>query len=120
MSARDLYPELAHIADGRGVEILEDAEVQATNALADIDALIARRDVLIRRSGAKVKELMEYDEAHAALIAEIDNLRRWKAEAVQVLTDWQQCYDTLAEAGHPAPLGMSMARHVAGYLKVTA
>jgi hypothetical protein len=56
----------------------------------------------------------------ARALDEIDNLRRWKDEAMQVLAEWQQCYDTLAESGHPAPLGMSMARHVAGYLKVTA
>lgn len=51
-------------------------------------------------------------------MSEIDNLRRWKDEATKVLAEWDECYDVLAEAGHPAPLGMSVARHVAAYLRI--
>lgn len=52
------------------------------------------------------------------MINELDNLRRWKAEAMVVLTEWDECYRILNEAGHPGPIAGSKARHVAGYLKI--
>lgn len=53
-----------------------------------------------------------------SMLDEIVRLQRWKAEAMVVLTEWYECHRILAEAGHPAPLGLSMASHVAGYLKI--
>ena len=47
-SAADDFPELIHIAEGRGVMILEDAETQAAMALAEIDVL--RRRVALREA----------------------------------------------------------------------
>lgn len=55
---------------------------------------------------------------YETMINELDNLRRWKAEAMVVITEWDECYDILAAAGHPAPFGLWKARHVAGYLKI--
>jgi hypothetical protein len=37
---------------------------------------------------------------------EIDRLRRWKAEAMQVLDHWETVWET---AGRPGPLGYSKA-----------
>ena len=48
VSAADDFPELVHIAEGRGVMILEDAETQAAMALAEIDVL--RRRVALREA----------------------------------------------------------------------
>lgn len=48
---------------------------------------------------------------------ELERLRRWKTEATQVLDEWEVCYDVLAAAGHPAPVGAVRARHVADYLR---
>lgn len=56
--------------------------------------------------------------AYETMISEIDSLRRWKAEATEVITQWDACHDILAAAGHSSLLGMSKARHVAGYLKI--
>lgn len=55
---------------------------------------------------------------YEAMISELDDLRRWKAEAMVVLTEWDAAYDVLHEAGHPALLGMRKSRHVVGYLKI--
>lgn len=58
------------------------------------------------------------NEEYQPLRDEVDRLRRWKAEATEVLTEWEAAYDVLHEAGRPAPLGMRKSRHVAGYLKI--
>lgn len=56
--------------------------------------------------------------AYETMISELDSLRRWKAEALEVITQWDACYDVLAAAGHPTQVGMRKSRHVAGYLKI--
>lgn len=74
-NANTTYPELDRITRGVGVEVLEDAENQARQALD-----------------------------------EIDELRRWKAEALIVLSDWDDTFDALppyalrGSAGHAKPL----------------
>lgn len=52
------------------------------------------------------------------LVKELRRLDRWKKEAVVVMKDWEECYDILSNAGHPAPLGSFKSKHVAGYLKL--
>jgi hypothetical protein len=47
-----------------------------------------------------------YPELIGDLRAEIDHLRQWKAEAIQVLNDWE---DVWVAAGQPGPLGGSKA-----------
>lgn len=59
-----------------------------------------------------------FDREAQAALDEIDNLRRWKYEAMQVFAEWDECVGVLVEAGHPPPLGLSRARHVAGYIKI--
>lgn len=53
-----------------------------------------------------------------SMLDEIARLQRWKAEATEVITEWDACYDILAAAGHPTQVGMRKSRHVAGYLKI--
>lgn len=74
MSERDDYPELQRITMGIGVEVIDDAEVQAEAALD-----------------------------------EIARLRRWKAEAIDVLAAWELVWDA---AGRPGRPGQSKAEAV--------
>lgn len=45
--------------------------------------------------------------------SEIDNLRRWKSEALQVFTEWEEVYDAI---GRPGPLGASKAANIAALI----
>lgn len=45
---------------------------------------------------------------------EIDRLRRWRSEALDVLDEWDLVYD---ECGAPGPLGASKARAVLAYVR---
>jgi hypothetical protein len=45
----------------------------------------------------------------ADAIAEIDHLRQWKAEAIEVLLGWEEVFEAL---GRPGPLGGSKSRNV--------
>lgn len=49
----------------------------------------------------------------AALIAEVERLRRWKREAMLVMGDWEQLYETL---GRPGMIGQSKAYGAASYV----
>ncbi len=44
-----------------------------------------------------------------AMADELANLRRWKAEAMEVLCDWERVFEA---AGRPGPLGGSKAQAV--------
>lgn len=45
---------------------------------------------------------------------EIDRLRRWKAEAEEVLAEWDEVWE---EAGRPGPLGGSKAQNTLAVIR---
>lgn len=55
MSAADDFPEIAHVAAGRGCLVLEDCEAQAQMVLAEIDVL--RRKVGLREAELAAAEV---------------------------------------------------------------
>ena len=54
-------------------------------------------------------DLLRIAEAGLDAADEVERLRRWKAEAMTVLADWEAVYEA---AGKPGPLGVSKARAV--------
>jgi uncharacterized coiled-coil protein SlyX len=54
---------------------------------------------------------------HLRMCAEIDRLRAWKIEAIDVLAMWDQCYDELDQAGHAARLGEIKPYHVLRWIE---
>lgn len=64
---------------------------------------VYRRDLVDLRS-PNARMLTDGRQALTELLAEVDRLRRWKAEAMQVLEGWEVVYDAL---GRPGGLGES-------------
>jgi hypothetical protein len=49
------------------------------------------------------------DNPESLVLPELAFLRRWRAEAIEVLNEWEQVWEA---AGRPGPLGSSKARAV--------
>lgn len=63
---------------------------------------------------ARINDLEEANKEYAEMVT--DDLR-WRSEALQVMADWDQCYQIIEAAGHPAPVGKYIPHHVAEFLK---
>lgn len=52
-----------------------------------------------------------------AVAHEVLHLRSWKAQALQVLGDWEKCTELLAANGHAGVLGTSNPEFVLRYIR---
>ena len=86
-----------------------DCEFVTAVGLCDrIDTLTAENE----QSHATLKRWMEQPARR-----EVESLRTWKAEATAVIAAWEQSYDALDAAGHPAALGEFKFDHVLRWIK---
>jgi hypothetical protein len=83
------------------------------------DELLFERDYWRTKAEEAMAEITALVARCERADAENEKLRRWKAEALTVLTQWDVCYDILDGAGHVAPVGEHKARYVANFLSWT-
>lgn len=79
------------------------------------------RDAAVRVAADLAEATKHTFRAHPTtdveVTGEVEQLRRWKAEALEVLGQWEICYDLLEAVGYRAPLGRSKAVYVADWIR---